>query len=51
MGARTYLTSVGVGVLVNAYTFSAFGRKPAEKMERPRTFASVAPNRAFKGKY
>ena len=49
MSARTCLTSVGIGILLNADTFSAFGRRPAGEMEWPRKFASVAPNRAFEG--
>ena len=36
-------------MLINADTFSAFGRKPGGEMEWPRNLASVAPNRAFEG--
>ena len=47
ISARTCFTSLGIGILANANTFSALGRRPAGEMEWPRKFASVAPNRAF----
>ena len=40
---------LGIGILINADTFCAFGRRPAGEMEWLRNFASVAPNRAFEG--
>ena len=37
---------MGIGILINADTFSAFGRRPAGE-KWPRKFAFVARNRAF----
>ena len=48
-GLRTCLTSVGISILVNADTFSAFGCRPAGEREWARRFASVVPNHAFEG--
>ena len=41
MSARTCLTSVGIGILINADIFSAFGRRPVGEMEWPRKLASL----------